>query len=162
MIGAVLVGTIAHSALTLIVLEMDMVASGPVCISVINMKGGVGKTTIAVLLARHAARSRNLKVLAIDLDPQANLSQALMGDFNYRRFIEEKHPSVVEVFEGYVPPTAGRLSPSQLDIDHAVHALHTNLDIIPSRFDFSDHLVKSIGTDSRVLARLIANNTNSF
>ena len=59
--------------------------SGPICISVINMKGGVGKTTIAVSLAHNAARrwvrsgSGDRRVLAIDLDPQANLSQALMG-----------------------------------------------------------------------------------
>ena len=46
-----------------------------VTISVINMKGGVGKTTIMALLCQKFARS--FKVLAIDLDPQANLSQAL-------------------------------------------------------------------------------------
>ena len=50
-----------------------MAESGPICLSVINMKGGVGKTTVAALLARHAARARGLDVLAIDLDPQANL-----------------------------------------------------------------------------------------
>ncbi|MCY4425056.1 MAG: AAA family ATPase, partial [Acidimicrobiaceae bacterium] len=43
----------------------------------INMKGGVGKTTIATLLCKRFALSLN--VLAIDLDPQANMSQALMG-----------------------------------------------------------------------------------
>ena len=59
--------------------------SGPICISIINMKGGVGKTTIAVSLARTAALrwvrsgSSDRRVLAIDLDPQANLSQALNG-----------------------------------------------------------------------------------
>ena len=44
----------------------------------INLKGGVGKSTIAALLARHAYRTHDLDVLAIDLDPQANLSQGLM------------------------------------------------------------------------------------
>ena len=39
----------------------------PVAISVINLKGGVGKTTIAALLGRYAAQSLNLKVLVIDL-----------------------------------------------------------------------------------------------
>ncbi len=41
--------------------------NGPVCVSVINMKGGVGKTTIAALLSLYASRHDN--VLAIDLDP---------------------------------------------------------------------------------------------
>ena len=47
-------------------------------VSLINMKGGVGKTTIASQLA-HAADGKNYRVLAIDLDPQSNLSQSLMG-----------------------------------------------------------------------------------
>ena len=71
--------------------------AGPICISVINMKGGVGKTTIAALLARYAS-DRSRKVLAIDLDPQANLSQALMGERSYKRFLDDKAPSIVEVF----------------------------------------------------------------
>ena len=43
-----------------------------VTVSLINMKGGVGKTTIASQLA-HAA-DREVRVLAVDLDPQSNLS----------------------------------------------------------------------------------------
>ncbi len=77
---------------------------GPVCVSVINMKGGVGKTTIATMLARHATLMSR-KVLATDLDPQANLSQALMGGRAYKEFLEHKSPSVVEVFKEYQPPT---------------------------------------------------------
>ena len=52
---------------------------GPTCVSVINMKGGVGKTTVAALLGRYAAVQRDKRVLAVDLDPQANLSQAYEG-----------------------------------------------------------------------------------
>ena len=46
-------------------------------VSFINMKGGVGKTTLAMQMSMYAAFER--RVLAIDLDPQANLSQALLG-----------------------------------------------------------------------------------
>ena len=148
---------------------------GPVCVSVINMKGGVGKTTIAAMLARYATSERPFdsywdsdwtarKVLAIDLDPQANLSQAFMGEPVYRRFIEDKSPSIVEVFKEYQPPTSDKPSPSPLNIRDAVHSVGGwvsnsvgGLDIIPSRFDFSDHLIDSIKPDPRVLARLIAN-----
>ena len=149
---------------------------GPVCVSVINMKGGVGKTTIAALLARYATSESPfshfdsywdldwtaLKVLAIDLDPQANLSQAFMSDYDYKRFLEDKSPSIVEVFKEYQPPTSDKPSPSPLNIRDAVHSISgwrdSNLDIIPSRFDFSDHLIDSIKPDPRVLARLIASN----
>ena len=131
---------------------------GPICVSVINMKGGVGKTTIAAMLARYATENpTSRKVLAIDLDPQANLSQALMGGRAYKGFLENKSPSIVEVFKGYQPPTSDNPSPSPLNI-RAVRTVNSKLDIIPSRFDFSDHLIDSIKPDPRVLARLIASN----
>ncbi len=131
--------------------------AGPICISVINMKGGVGKTTIAALLGRYAASQCNLKVLTIDLDPQANLSQALMGD-SYRRFLNDQSPSIVEIFSGYQPPTAHVASTSALDVNSVVRSLSNNLEVIPSRFDFSDNLIGAVRPDTRVLARLIANN----
>jgi chromosome partitioning protein len=47
-------------------------------ISLLNMKGGVGKTTLAVNLAWHLARVQRQRVLLVDLDPQFNASQYLM------------------------------------------------------------------------------------
>lgn len=150
------------------------IKGGPVCVSVINMKGGVGKTTVAAMLARYATSQRpfgmydNVKgvgidTLAVDLDPQANLSQALMGAPTYKRFIEDNSPSIVEVFKGYQPPSISNPSPSPLNIGdvlwqpssyHSKEILH----LIPSRFDFSDNLIGSTQPDPTVLARLIANN----
>ena len=52
--------------------------SGPICISVINMKGGVGKTTITALVGRYASRQLGLKVIAIDLDPQVITTAAIV------------------------------------------------------------------------------------
>ena len=48
-------------------------------ISVINQKGGVGKTTITFNLAKGLAEKGN-KVLVIDNDPQGNLTGAFLND----------------------------------------------------------------------------------
>lgn len=125
-----------------------------VTISVINMKGGVGKTTIMALLCQKFARS--FKVLAIDLDPQANLSQALMGEQGYKRFLDDQSPSIVEVFKGYQPPHTAA-SPTSLGADGVARRIRRGLHIIPSRFDFSDNLIAASKTDEQALARLVAN-----
>lgn len=46
--------------------------------SMANQKGGVGKTTFVLLLAS-AAAAVGLKVLVCDFDPQANVTNALLG-----------------------------------------------------------------------------------
>src|SRR4051812_20584981 len=50
----------------------------PVTISLFAKKGGVGKTTLSLNLAGYLA-SQNHRVLVIDADPQASLSQGLLG-----------------------------------------------------------------------------------
>ena len=132
-----------------------------ICISVINMKGGVGKSTITALLARYAASFPPLgkKVLAIDLDPQANLSQAFMVK-TYQKFIQEGRPSIVDIFNGYRPPSRSSGAPGKLDPgDVAVTGTPLggkNLDLIPSRFSFSENLTSPLRDDPRVLARFIS------
>ncbi len=120
------------------------------------MKGGVGKTTTAALLGRHAAYE-DVRVLAVDLDPQANLSQAYMGD-DYRDFIESEEPSIVEVFDGYRPPSSKRGTARRLNHRDVVQEVYDDgtLSYIPSRFDFSDNLVRTLKPDPRVLAHFIA------
>ena len=132
------------------------VAQGPVSVSVINLKGGVGKTTAAVLLARHAAKA-GLNVLAVDLDPQANLSQALM-EGEYDKIMDKHEPTVVELFGGlgYIPPSGGRAAPAPLkDIARVVQGMD-NFHVIPSRFNFSESLVAAAKFDERALARFVA------
>ena len=48
-----------------------------------NMKGGVGKTTLAVEVSRTLAHNYDKNVLLIDYDPQANASYALLETERY-------------------------------------------------------------------------------
>lgn len=54
-------------------------------ISLINLKGGVGKTTLTVAMAEFMAGLYDLKVLVVDLDPQTNATVALMDEREWRR-----------------------------------------------------------------------------
>lgn len=56
----------------------NLLQSIPTAIACYNQKGGVGKTSISVMLADYFER-RKLKILIIDLDPQSNCSQTFFG-----------------------------------------------------------------------------------
>lgn len=60
-------------------------------ISTINLKGGVGKTTITVGLAEILAGERGQNVLVIDLDPQTNASVALLGETRWAALNQKGH-----------------------------------------------------------------------
>jgi chromosome partitioning protein len=60
-------------------------------VSVINQKGGTGKTTTTINLGS-ALSKKGKKILLLDLDPQANLSYSLG--------IEEPHGTLADVFTG--------------------------------------------------------------
>lgn len=72
----------------------------PRTVSVVNMKGGVGKSTTVASLAE-ALSSDGLRVLVIDLDPQSNVSMMLAGQ---DRWIELRQSSrtIDDYFNQYV------------------------------------------------------------
>lgn len=126
--------------------------SGPVAVSLINMKGGVGKTTIASQLA-HAAAADRLRVLAVDLDPQSNLSHSIMGAQNYVDHIQENRATVVQIFDDYIPSGGASGAPRPIDLDSVIlsgASYGTNLDLIPSRLELSRTLKNPTGKERRL------------
>ncbi len=103
--------------------------------AVLNRKGGVGKTTIAVILAEIALVRHN-RVLAIDLDPSRNFSDALGFMRNYfRNSLRVKttlEDSDAEAPEEWIvidcPPTINETEKHAIDFADIV--------IVPVRPDF--------------------------
>ncbi len=56
-----------------------------IVVSVINYKGGVGKTTLSANLVAGIAKRK--RVLAIDLDPQANLTFSFISVPHWRNIL---------------------------------------------------------------------------
>ncbi len=111
-------------------------------VSLINMKGGVGKTTLAFNLSWYCAWQANMKVLVVDLDPQANLSQYFMGAKAYLSYINGDKGTIVEVFEQFSAPKSKKGSPTRLSTDNIIHVLQewddgSLLHLIPSRLELA-------------------------
>ncbi|MEH1998365.1 MAG: ParA family protein [Nostoc sp.] len=70
-------------------------------ISICNLKGGVGKTTIVMALTEYLAGDTMYKkrVLAIDLDPQSNLTSALMSEEVWEKEFESKKLTLPYLFK---------------------------------------------------------------
>jgi chromosome partitioning protein len=66
--------------------------------AMMNMKGGVGKSTMTANVGWFAAYTGNKRVLLIDLDPQFNLSQYILGVRGYEKLLDDKSPTVETVF----------------------------------------------------------------
>lgn len=113
-----------------------------VVVSLINMKGGVGKTTLTFNLAWYAAWRGNLRVLAVDLDPQANLSQYFMGAQSYLDYLNADKATVVDIFEQFSAPKPSKGAPTLLDPAKVIHRLRewddgSLLDLVPSRLELA-------------------------
>lgn len=129
-------------------------------VALINMKGGVGKSTLTVNLAWHFASygDWNKKVLVVDLDPQFNASQYLLGVKQYEAILNENKPTVWDVFEQGTRTPGGKVS--VLDPHAPIYAHRRfhgggKIDLIPSRLELAFSLKSPGQNKERRLSRLI-------
>ncbi|ECP0926862.1 ParA family protein, partial [Listeria monocytogenes] len=79
----------------------------PDIVSFINMKGGVGKTTLTINIAYTLAKEFKKNVLLIDMDPQFNATQSLMTKFKSLKDYEDLRNSGKTINYILQPPRGG-------------------------------------------------------
>jgi len=127
-------------------------------VSVINMKGGVGKTTISAHVFRHLYSRLKKSTLLVDFDPQFNLTQTIVSQVDYEKYktnrqtiqaVMESEPnqSIFQVNTQLGPP------PTEKEVNVLLRYIkgnpQINLSLIPGDFG----LVKySLITEQNILS----------
>lgn len=106
-----------------------------IVIPVINLKGGVAKTTTSVGLAEMLTTEFKKKVLFIDLDPQTNATTMLIGEHRWKDLNDEGY-TLARLFESALWPDELQFDLKrtlQRNVSNILAVL--NLDLIPSSLD---------------------------
>jgi chromosome partitioning protein len=105
-------------------------------VSIINLKGGVAKTTTTVQLAECLSQEYGKKVLVIDLDPQTNATISLIDEDKWEQ-IDAEGQTLFQLFNDKLEKT------KTFDLNRAIQRSVSNLriknlDLLPSSIRFID------------------------
>ena len=121
-------------------------------VSVINLKGGVGKSTLTMILGEYLAFSKSKRVLLIDMDAQANLSYCMVAPDQIRKQEQNKR-TIYHLFQnalnGQINPITRFITTPPLAVSNvsrnAMSAYDTPLHIVvstPSVAQLDEDLLK--------------------
>jgi chromosome partitioning protein len=138
-------------------------------VSFMNMKGGVGKTTLAVNVAYALAYQHGKQVLIVDGDPQFNATQCLIGDDDYLKHIgDSKKGTIKDIFiprrstpvntvtgmSKAATRTKKNLSDCTIEIYSGGHGRAGRLDLLPSTLSVIEVENSPRQTETRLKAYL--------
>lgn len=131
-------------------------------VSFINMKGGVGKTTLCIGIGEYLANYCNKKILFIDLDPQFNTTQTLVNEFD----LEDEY--ITNYSDGTNKRTVMRLFETQqtiakrLDLpgpDEVLVHLNENMDLLPGTINLILVETDKDGSKAKKVKKFIQKNS---
>lgn len=108
-------------------------------ISIINLKGGVGKTTTTVGLAEILSKEYNKRVLVIDLDAQTNATTMLIGENKWLE-VNNKKQTIAQLFYEGLNPYSAKIFDINKAIIREVSNVNEvkNVDLLPSSLELID------------------------
>jgi chromosome partitioning protein len=118
-------------------------------VALMNMKGGVGKSTLTANLGWYCAYKKDWRVLLVDLDPQFNLSQYVLGTKGYEQHVEDDKKTVRDILERGPGKRNGNsdLDPSDVISEIQRWDDESGVDLIPSSLGLSFTLRNPTGKE---------------
>ena len=109
-------------------------------ISIVNMKGGVGKTTTTVNLATSFAKDYGMRVLIVDLDTQINATLSLIPPLQFATLRKENR-TLKQLVEQLIPLNGQSTIPIQNVIQRNICKVN-GLDLLPGNIElYNDFLL---------------------
>lgn len=100
-------------------------------VSFINMKGGVGKTTLCVGVAEYLANFMGKSILVIDIDPQFNATQSILNKYNrVEEYINDLQPQKKTIRRIFETPTSLMEQARNVTVEDVVTKVAEKLDFI--------------------------------
>ncbi len=109
-------------------------------ISIINFKGGVGKTTLAFQLASGLALYHKAKVLLVDVDHQSSISIVCLTANRWQALVKQNQ-TVNQIFRSFVGtqvPFPGREIIVKKAVSNDQFFRYGKLDIVPASLELDD------------------------
>jgi chromosome partitioning protein len=101
-----------------------------IVISYINMKGGVGKTTLSIGIADYLAKYKNSRVLVIDSDPQFNATHSLIDAYVKKNVdetvLDDQSIDIKATFEEVIQKNEGTEEEENTEEEEAGNSFYTS------------------------------------